>query len=397
MESAAGAKCYKLLYAACALVATCQLTVMLYRYTFQARRISSNVFYPSEFKLPAISICAPTPLFDPDFYSLSFESRSQLNITFAEHYNNSLLPHLIASCVVMLPNLSTRNCSAVSRVKIYASKQHICYTYFDGEHLFEHRIYKLKVVDGFTVVELQISLHGTRNAQVVVALHAPDEPPMTDVTSSHCIDVNINTTQEIYLAVNVELIRNVNAPPHVCTNYQKRGYKNNAECDDVCLKSRAKAINGKWPAEVMGTIDSEGKERVLDGDHLDDKDMMTCFLHTCANDDCDTDSYYVTRRNTVTANRSAHNHFLTVSFGSPLVRKTIIVHSQALTVDEVISHVGGIFGIWIGLSLTAVLNRLWLALDRIMNVFDATPRTDENRLATPVLLFEREVRLQSTD
>lgn len=112
--------------------------------------ISSLAVFQEEFELTAVSICAHTRLHSDDHYKINTNPNQtqRLNITFEQHYNKSLMPSLINSYAVLLPNLMAANFTRVSEVKIYVSKQFICYTFFGRDYVKENLKYNMKIVNG---------------------------------------------------------------------------------------------------------------------------------------------------------------------------------------------------------------------------------------------------------
>lgn len=312
----------RLVEVTCALVALFQSVTIMLTFVQKPYLISSTSSYPQTFQLPALSICAHTKLYDPNYYTM-FDNRvpqavKGKEITFGEHYNSSQLSGLVQNCVVLLPNLTAAKCHHVSKIKIYVNKQVICYTYFDRDFMNEEFNYNMKIVAGFMMFEIMVNSHDTIDEIITLVIHGNLMRPVPYFSSAGSVDINVNETSAVFALVDMSIITNLNPPDDVCFDYNQLNYRNIDDCLTRCVFNMVVNRTGKWPGEMFGTLASPVANRnlLMNMDHDSSNESVSCFDHVCSRKDCTQLDFTTTIRNRIpTDRRGRDRETVTINIG----------------------------------------------------------------------------------
>lgn len=372
MSSTARAKFEKIIWILCALVASYQGLTILMSFIKTPYIVSSATNFPQTFDLPAVSICAHTRLFSEDYYritnSTAPDGLRNRNVTFEQHYNESLMPHLIANCAMLLPNLTAANCSTISDIKIYVSKQFVCYTYFDRDYVKEVLNYNMKIVNGFIMFEMSLNSSATPDEVITLVVHSKSKRPNPFFSESGSLDINVNETSSVSILVNIQTILIQTAPSYVCSDYRKLNYRSYDDCLMRCKFNTALNATGLWPGELLGSNKSGPafKELLVNMNHMEKESILHCLNEVCVAKDCKQRDYTTEIRNMVPTDPSGKDRSsLFISIGTPFVMETLIDYQEQITFNQVVSQLGGLFSLWTGVSVVLLFEWLYDAYGKI--------------------------------
>ncbi|KAI1298419.1 hypothetical protein HDE_04200 [Halotydeus destructor] len=330
--------------------------------------ISSSTRHVTQFKLPAISVCVHTQLYDPNFETLT-ESKEDVfenNITFADHFKLNQYPALVEQCVVLQPNLNPMPCRRVTTPRVFISKQYVCYTYFLASETHE-REYNMAVVDGFVMYALKVNVTGRPDDTVSLVVHNNDDKPMPTFGGSRSVDIDVNKTAQASVIVDITRIQMVNAPEDKCLDYKTRGFESKKDCFDQCIVETTANRTGRWPSQVFAAGDLYHRYQrslmTLTPDAPDIK--VRCTEKVCQIPDCFQNDYVTTVRNTVPRVRRNANKMLTIQIGTPMITMTTILYQKQMTFNVIMSSLGGLVSLWTGLSMASVFHLIWRLMFKI--------------------------------
>ncbi|KAI1298439.1 hypothetical protein HDE_04199 [Halotydeus destructor] len=331
--------------------------------------MSSSTRYASKFKLPAISVCVHTDLYDPDFELLT-ESKDDMfgiDITFADHFKFNQCPSLVSKCVVLKPDLNPMPCKSVTKPKVFVSKQFICYTYFYVTETTNTE-YNMAVVEGFVMNSLTVNTSYLKDDIVSLVVHDNDDKPMPTFGGSRSVDIDVNNTAQASIIVDITRIQISKAPEDKCLNYRTRGYESKKDCFDQCIVNMTANRTGRWPSQVFAGAGLDEKyQRSLMTLSPDAPDIKVhCTAHICPALDCYQNDYVTTIRNTLarTGNRT-NSKTLTIQIGTPMITLTSILYQKQMTFNAIMSSLGGLVSLWTGLSMATVFQFIWKATFKV--------------------------------
>lgn len=351
----------RLVWSLCALVAFYQSVTIMWTFVKTPYLISSTAFYPQTFQLPAVSICAHTPLYDKNYYTMFDNSIPDYligkQILFNEHYNKSQVADLITKCVVLLPNLTAAKCSEVTKVKIYVNKQVICYTYFDQAFMREALEYNAKIVAGFMIFEFSLNSKNTIDEVVTLVVHGNIMRPVPFFSSAGSIDINVNgiiqyftrlfhwlttflivlETSSVSVLVDISIISHINPPDDVCYDYTRLRYRNLDDCISLCKFNLIVNRTHMWPGEIFGTVAAaEANQKLLMSmDHDSSNETVICYGHVCPLKDCTQLDFTTTVRNVVPVDKHGKDRStLSINIGTPFIKQTIIEYQVNIVIAK---------------------------------------------------------------
>lgn len=353
-----------------ACLAISQSYEMVDEYFQRPETISSDTRTLDKFRLPGLSVCTHTKFGGPGFYWLidprTYEYPS---ISFETCYNESLVPGLVTACAVLTPELKTVNCSELGRVLVHVNWENVCYTFFGHHHEKHAAIYSSGVFSGLLFIELQVDRRLARGFGVEVVAHPVDEIPDLLFSSSGSSQLEVANAEIISITLEGTVFETESDPdiPIKCMNYTKRGYKNQGDCLYKCELHAFVERFGTWPGTLFGSVDSELRHLNITVSRISNEDRKKCITEVCPLDDCKRIVYSTSVHGQQTGEHGSKNP-VRILIGAPFGTETHIKVRLKVSLNTLMSQVGGVFGLWIGLSAmgaVAQAKHLFLSFARL--------------------------------
>lgn len=369
----------KIIWLVCYILATFQSSQILVSIVRKPHTIITVITNPNNFKLPALSICTPTALYEARFHRLSYElypprlalSNRKYNVSVIDHYRDSQINNLIEQCSVLAPNLTAVDCFDLTKTKFFVNKQHICHTLFFENSTSTIADYELQDIANFVLFEIRLNTAFAKDKDITVVVHGNKLLPLPYFVSYGSLVVNSLENDAMYMFYDEVRIRHLNQPIGTCMDYSTIGFSSASHCHDMCLAKRSISRTGNWPAEIFYDIEDIGQDMNLSLVHLTDGDTIECQAE-CPILDCNYSRYTTTLRKLVTVYKGndsarlvAQKDRVSINIAMPVIREMVIEYHDRVIFNNILSQFAGMFSLWIGLSLMVVFKDLIGLCDRV--------------------------------
>ena len=362
----------------CSLIAVFQSGAMVDDYFNRHLSVSSETKEAGEFLLPAFTVCAHTQfggpglnwLISPEDYSSKLRDK-----TFREVHEQSQKPDFIIACALTNPNMTVDNCT---EPKIRVNWENICYSFFDNHDFRE--LFKCDLFKETMLLEIQSNMakscvkdYCVASMQVVV--HRPFE--MFDLdTRSLSIELDNIEALEFSVTKTKFAIKKDPGIHGICSVYGGRtGYVNRADCLFKCRFEQFVTRNNAWPGTLFGmAMNNSYADLKMSVKLIDDEDQRYCSQVVCKLEDCVKVFYSI--QTLATKKRRPDNNTTQLLFGTPFGTVTTQVIRLKISFNELLSQVGGVFGLWIGASIFASFQLIQKAILRCVDKKEADSHKD---------------------
>lgn len=348
-------------YLTCTAIAVIQTYQMLAEYLSRPLIISSTTSNAQSVSLPSISICNHNQFGGPGLHYLISSKNYTLDINFETLYQESLKPDLITNCAIRAPDLTVKNCTDIVEPTAQVSWEYTCNTYFDTN---EYAPYDTTLLKGYNFAEFHVNNSRVRDNELLLDVHPPHSYPDTLQSFSSSATINSQSIEIFTLSVTQSsyAIHAEDVITPVCLNYSLIGFFNREHCLYECTLQAYVKLYNAFPGVLFGSKTNEFEQLAVRIESLPRDLLIDCSRESCPLPDCVTTSYTVTLTGQLP--RREDGSTLRIFFGPPFGTDTQMLVRLKVSFNELLSQIGGAFGLWVGASVVSGVSLMAGLVDR---------------------------------